>query len=137
MNDWLQQHHALIWWLVGVSAATFAATLVAVPVFVVRLPADYFATNRKAPRRDRHPVVHLAIAIVRNVVGYVFIVVGVAMLILPGQGILTILAGLGLVDFPGKHRLMQLIVKRKPVRKSLDWIRERGGKPKFQLDPAE
>jgi hypothetical protein len=135
--DWIYDHEVLTWWLVGASVVTFVATLVTVPWIVVRLPADYFVPGRASARRERHPLVHLAITIGRNIVGYVFILVGIAMLVLPGQGVLTILAGLGLVHFPGKHRLIQRIVERKPVRKSLNWIRERAGKPAFTLESGQ
>ncbi|HEY4131144.1 MAG TPA: PGPGW domain-containing protein [Gemmatimonadaceae bacterium] len=134
MFDWIQDHEVLMWWLVGVSAVTFVATLVAVPWIVVRLPTDYFVPGHERARPRRHPLVHLAIMIGRNVVGYVFIGVGIAMLVLPGQGVLTILAGLGLVDFPGKHGVIRRIVEQKPVKKSLNWIRERAGKPAFTLE---
>jgi len=134
MTDWIHQHSALMWWLVGFSAACFLATLIAVPWMVVRMPADYFTAARQAKHRERHPAVHLLLTIVRNVVGYLFLVLGVAMLILPGQGILTILAGLVLVDFPGKDRLIQRIVAKEAVRKSLNWIRGRAGRPPLVLD---
>jgi small-conductance mechanosensitive channel len=123
-----------MWWLVGVSGACFLATLIAVPWMVVRMPADYFTASRQSKAHDRHPALHLLITVLRNIVGYLFIILGVAMLILPGQGILTILAGLGLVDFPGKDRLIQRIVAQHTVRKSLDWIRQRAGRPPLVLD---
>jgi hypothetical protein len=134
MTEWFQLHRTLLWWLIGVSAATFLATLIAVPWLVVRLPADYFAAEQKPKERHGHAAVHLLLTIGRNIVGYLFIIVGFAMLILPGQGILTILAGLGLVDFPGKYKLIQRIVGQSAVRKSLDWIRERAGRPPLVLD---
>lgn len=134
MTDWIAQHETLMWWLVGISAVSFVATLIAVPLMVVRLPADYFSGSRHGKRYHPHPAVHLLILLARNIVGYVFIAIGIAMLVLPGQGVLTILAGLVLVDFPGKHDLIQRNVGRRPVRKSLDWIRERAGRPPLVLD---
>jgi hypothetical protein len=62
------------------------------------------------------------------VVGYLFLVLGAFMLILPGQGVLTIVAGLALIDFPGKHRLIQWLVARPSVLKSMNWMRERAGR---------
>ena len=134
MSEWMAAHATLVWWLVGISAVSVAASLIAVPWMVVRLPADYFVRGRRTDRGQRHPAVHFVITIARNVLGYLFIVMGLAMLVLPGQGVLTILAGLALVDFPGKDRLIQRIVAKGPVRKSLDWIRERAGRPPLVLD---
>ena len=44
----------------------------------------------------------------RNAVGLVLVTAGLAMLVLPGQGIITLLVGIILMDFPGKHRLVEL-----------------------------
>lgn len=41
----------------------------------------------------------------RNVLGAILLVAGIAMLVLPGQGVPTILISLGLMNFPGKYRL--------------------------------
>ena len=102
---------------------------VPVPLMVVRIPSDYFTPEGRAAARraDRHPVLHLLITIGKNVLGYAFIALGILMLVLPGQGVLTILAGVVLVDFPGKHRLLDWLVRRPAVLKSMNWIRERRG----------
>jgi len=71
--------------------------------------------------------------VVKNVVGWLLVGAGVAMLVLPGQGILTLLVGLTLVNFPGKRDLELWLVRRVPVRRALDWIRRRAGRPPLQL----
>ena len=53
------------------------------------------------------------------------------MLVLPGQGILTILAGIMLLDFPGKHRLLRWIVAHPQVLRTLNWLRRRGHPPLY------
>ena len=63
----------------------------------------------------------------KNLLGLLLMVMGVAMLVLPGQGILSILIGLSLMNFPGKYRLERYIAGRRPIRKSLNWIRARAG----------
>jgi hypothetical protein len=55
------------------------------------------------------------------------------MLFTPGQGILTILAGLLLMNFPGKYRLERWLVQRPGVLSSLNWLRTRRGKAPFRL----
>ena len=60
--------------------------------------------------------------------------IGAAMLVLPGQGILTILAGVMLLDFPGRHRLVCWIVTRHAVLNSLNWVRRRAGRPELIVD---
>jgi hypothetical protein len=124
----------MLWWLAAASIVALVATAIGVATMVIRIPPDYFSARRQRRPRPRGSVRHLVMAIGRNVVGAFFIVIGIAMLVLPGQGVITILAGLGLTDFPGKHRLITLIVGRSAVRKSLDWIRERAGRPPLVLD---
>jgi hypothetical protein len=133
MFDWLNGHKA---WLVGlavVSAITLAASALLIPWFVARLPADYFAReSHPTPWADRHPIARIALLVLKNVVGLVLVVLGILMLVLPGQGILTIIAGTMLVDFPGRHAFVQWIVRRPPVMKALNWVRRRAKRPEFE-----
>ena len=135
LTAWVASHQQVFWALVGLSVLAFVGTLIAVPWMVVRIPSDYFARragNGRPPHR--HPIVHVLVVIGKNLVGYAFIVLGILMLVLPGQGILTLLAGIVLVDFPGKHRALQWLVTRPKVLKSMNWIRERRGKGPLILE---
>ncbi len=126
MIGWLQAHQTWMWWLVGISAFTFVVSLLAVPWLLVRIPPRYFmATKPGHPWGDQHPAVHVMLLIGKNLLGAVFIVLGALMLVLPGQGILTILAGLVLLDFPGKHKVLVWTVSRPPVLSSINWLRNR------------
>lgn len=126
-----------MWWIVIASAAMFGLTLIAVPPLVIRIPADYFAQRR---RRDiKYPlwvaVLRWGWLVVKNVLGVGFLFFGTLMLVLPGQGILTILIGLTLLDFPGKFRLQRWVVSRKGVLDSINWIRKRKDRKPLVLDP--
>ena len=129
--NWADRHETLLWWLGAASAAALVVTLVAVAVIIVRMPADYFVDRRHhhlARFRER-PALTLALTIARNVLGLAFLVAGIAMLVLPGQGLLTIFVALVLLDFPGKLRLEQSLIRRKGVRRPMNWIRRKAGKP--------
>jgi hypothetical protein len=115
----------LEWVSLLASAVMLLATATAIPWAVKRLPVDYFI--RPAPRHS------LAMMIVRNVVGSALIVLGALMLVLPGQGILTILVGLVLVDFPIKHRILMKLLCRPTVARGLDLLRKKLGRPPFIL----
>ena len=65
----------------------------------------------------------------RNALGAVLLAAGIAMLVLPGQGLLTILLGLMLVDFPGKRRAERALVARPNVFEALNWLRAKAGRP--------
>jgi len=56
-----------------------------------------------------------------------------AMLVLPGQGLLTMFISLMLLDFPGKRRLEQSIVRRPIILRSINWLRERHHRPPLEL----
>jgi hypothetical protein len=60
-----------------------------------------------------------------NAAGSLFIVAGIAMLVLPGQGVITIVVGLLLIDFPGKFRLERWLARRRPLMRGITWIRSR------------
>ncbi len=124
-----------MWWAAGVSAASVVIGLVAVRVFVVRIPPDYFARSGRAATTAtrRHPVWGAPMRVVKNLLGCVLVAAGVAMLVLPGQGVLTILVGVMLLDFPGKLKLERWIVGHRAVRESMDWLRRRAGQPPLVL----
>ncbi len=123
----MQSHRVLLGWLGATSVVTFLATLVVVPWLVVRLPADYFTYTRRCPqaRRSSHPVVRWALVILKNILGTVFIVTGILMLVLPGQGVLTIVIGITFLDFPGKYQLERRLVSFPPVLRSINWLRQK------------
>jgi hypothetical protein len=130
MIDWIQGHQAILWWLAVLSIITFVATLVAAPLLVLRIPSDYFAPGRHHRKlwTDRHPLVRGMLMAGKNLLGCVFIGTGILMLVLPGQGVLTILAGIMLLNFPGKYRLERWVVTRPQVLQSINWLRRRAGR---------
>lgn len=123
--DWAQAHPEWIGVLVGLSIATFFGSLLLLPLLIVRLPVDYFAGPHPPPRTPRHPYVRLALNVVRNVLGAALLAAGLAMLVLPGQGLLTLLGALVLLDFPGKRRFELFLVRRPRILRALNWIRRR------------
>jgi hypothetical protein len=131
MMAWIQDHELALGWLAAVSAIVFIATLVAVPLLLVRVPHDYYARGSDHPRAaiKINPLARAILMVGKNTLGCVLVVVGIAMLVLPGQGILAILAGIALADFPGKHRLERWIVSQPVVLRSVNWLRRRRGRP--------
>ncbi len=116
--------------LAAVSVATFVATLVIVPVVLIRMPSDYFVRHQRAPAQMRrsHPALRWSLLIGKNLLGGVLVLGGIAMLVMPGQGVLSILVGLTLIDFPGKFWLERKIVCRKSVHKAINWVRRKGNR---------
>lgn len=124
------------WVGVGIgSAIMFFGTLLAIPRLVARLHVDYFVGPKPPARpQTRHPLWAFVGRVLRNVAGLVFLAAGIAMLVLPGQGILTMLIGVAMLDFPGKRGLEKRLATQKHVRKSLQWLRERADVEPLRFD---
>ena len=134
MWTWIRGHATLLWWLGALSIVMFVGTLVVLPLMVARLPADYFTrdqypTGGHAPARTPR----LLGLVGKNLLGLVLIVAGVAMLVLPGQGILMILIGLMLMDVPGKHALERRLVQQPSVWQAMNWIRAKAHQPALEM----
>ena len=125
-------------WGLGLSLGLFVGSLAVVVFLLVQLPPTYFLNNhRHSPRQWRHPVLHWTALIVKNLVGAGLIVAGIVMLMAPGQGVLTLLVGLMLLDIPGKRRLEQRIVRRERVLNAINWLRGRFSKPPLVVTETE
>ena len=129
--DWVKAHDTALWWVMAVSAALTVGTLLALPWIVSRIPDDYFATKERPPLRERseHPVLRWTFRILRNLFGLILILLGIVMLVGPGQGLIAILAGLLIADFPGKRRLEMWVIRRPGLLKGINWLRAHRGRP--------
>lgn len=130
---WFQGHTTLLAWLFAGSIASLALCAVLLPIVVVRLPADHFSRRRPVapwPRTVWNWLWHVA----KNLLGAAFLLAGFAMLFLPGQGLLTMLIGLLLLDFPGKRGLERRLVARPSILRMLNAMRARRGRPPLELD---
>lgn len=116
-----------------VSIVTLIASAIAAPIVLARLPEDYFARAGSLPPAQPRSPLSRALLVLRSLLGALLILVGVAMLVLPGQGVLTIVAGLSLLRFPGKRRLQRRLLGAPGIHAVCDAIRRRAGKPPLQL----
>lgn len=132
MWDWITEHKGLIF---SVSAAMFVGSLVALPFLIARMPEDYFLRRRRdaLPFSRHHPAVRVLLLILKNLLGAGFLLAGGVMIFTPGQGILSILLGISLLDIPGKRRLELAIVRRPHVLHAINWIREKAHRPPLRL----
>lgn len=137
--EWIEVHMPVpvLWWIGIGSMVTFVGTLIVIPMLVVRMPADYLEEKRDAGCRDGAPapVWRLPYLIVKNVVGALLVLAGIAMLFLPGQGVITIVIGLSLVNFPGRKRLVRYLLRRPGVLKTMNWLRAKAGKAPIGESP--
>ena len=103
-------------------------------IAIIGAPMDLGAGRRGV---DMGPsALRLAGLVVKNVVGIVFLLAGFAMLFLPGQGVLTMLIGISLMDFPKKRELEAKMVGQPTVLGVINSMRQKFGKPPLTLAPG-
>jgi len=125
-----------VWLGVVLFVISFAISLVVVSFILIKLPPDYFKEDRlHAFWAERHPAIRLLGMIGKNLLGVVLVALGIVMSIpgVPGQGVLTILLGIMLLDFPGRQKLERKIVSQPRVLKSINQLRHRFHKPELEL----
>jgi uncharacterized membrane protein len=133
-RDWqplLEQLQPLLPILTVTGVVMAVASMLAIPWLLVRMPQDYFNTP-SWPLHYRGPL-GWCLWLVRNALALVLLAAGILMLVLPGQGILTILIALMVSTFPGKYRMERAIMRRPRVLRAANWIRRRYHKP--ELNP--
>jgi hypothetical protein len=137
LADWLPD---LTWRSVGLGVlivvVTFVVATGVVSFVVVKLPETYFHPDHdREILKDKHPAIRWAGIIGKNLAGVILIVLGVVMSLpgIPGPGLVTILFGVMLVDFPGRRRLEHTIVSRPTVQKTINNLRKRFGKKPIKL----
>jgi hypothetical protein len=132
--DWQQ----VLLWGTGLSLVAVIGTIIGIPWVVTRLPHDYFSRPRRAVWRDTadEPVFALVLGVLKNLLGALLVLLGLVMLVTPGQGLLTLLVGLLVMNFPGKYQLERWLVLRPGVLRGLNWLRSRRDQAPFDT-PAE
>jgi len=138
MLEWINAHQTMLWWLGLFSVITFVCTLILTPIIVTRIPADYFDHRRRYPprRKEQNQAIRLILLFGKNLLALILIAGGIAMLFLPGQGLLTILIGVMLLDFPGKYVIERRIVQQPKVMQTINWLRAKGDRPPLRIRPA-
>lgn len=138
LTTWLLQPLVLTV-LVGSSGLLFVLSMIGLPLALTRMPTDFFSRperRRITLAERRRPFWFVVLRGLKNGLGGLLLLLGVVMLVVPGQGLLTVFAALFLLDFPGKRRLQRWIISRRPVSRAVNAIRRRAGRPPLELTPA-
>lgn len=111
------------------SVVTFLLSLILLPYIIRTIPADYFLQfTAIQPKANAYNLKSLCLCLIRNFFGFILLFCGIAMLFLPGQGLLTIFFSLLLLSFPGKKRLIRFLTRLTSVRRTINWVRNRANK---------
>jgi len=130
----------LITQAVIVAAIAIATTALGVAM-VVWMPADYFHAGPASPPAwwRRHPVLLGAGLLVKNSLGALFVIAGAVMALplVPGPGLLFMLLGFSVLDFPGKRTVERRLLGVQTVLRSLNAIRARFRRPPLLLEAPD
>ena len=142
MTDWFSElFTSLTLGKLLLGAALFLGSVVisiaAIGIVMVKIPAHYFSSHYQRDFLPGSPwLVRWGAVIAKNVAGVFLILLGIVLSVpgVPGQGILTILLGLIMIDLPGKRPLESRIINRPAVLSAVNRLRQKYGKPVLIMD---
>lgn len=135
---WFSNHPGVLIGLGASSILIFIISILGISWFVAQIPEDYFLSSKRKPSKwqEQKPLLRMMVLFGKNIIGFSLIIGGLLMLVLPGQGLLTIVTGLLLINYPGKYKLEQKLVTIPSVFRALNWIRVKANKPPLKRKTA-
>ena len=123
----------LILWFGSISLFVFLFSLFSLKWLVSLIPEDYFINKKDSKIKTNNILIWYIVLIFKNVIGYSLILGGIIMLILPGQGLFTIIIGLMMSNYPGKYFIEKKFIAIPTVLKSINWLRRKSNKPPIRI----
>ena len=128
---WIEAHQQILQWSVVLSIIMIVLAMLIIPIRIILLPQDYLLK-----KDDRTPfltkLANKPYLIFKNLLGILLILAGIAMLILPGQGVIVLIIGLSLMNIPAKHRLMLRMMGHPRILRAINRLRSRANKPQLE-----
>lgn len=118
--------------IASISGGLAIISMVLVPVLIVQMPKDYFLGAHRIRRRGFSA---RWLMVARNILALTLFIAGLLMLVLPGQGLLTLIVAIIMSDVPGKYRVERWLVLQPGVLKAINWVRRRYHKPVIIAPP--
>ena len=135
--SWSSMNSDLLFLLGSLSIFILIISVFMMVLIIAFLPEDYFKSENRnlisSVQNSRYPLLKLLVLITKNFFGVLLLLSGILMLVLPGQGILTIITGLVFMDYPGKYKFERKLLRQKGVINSINWIRSRLSKPSLKV----
>ena len=128
-----EAYRSLIIWFGSISLFIFLFSLLTIKWLVALIPEDYFINRKISKVRSNNPALWYIVLIVKNMIGYSIVLGGIMMLVLPGQGVFTIIIGLMLSNYPGKYAIEKKFIAIPSILKSINWLRNKSNKPPLNL----
>lgn len=127
LDFFIKNQDILIYLGIG-SFIFFIIMILITPWLVGKIPYDYFV-NDKYSMKSASKITKFIVNPIRNIFGFILLILGFIMLFTPGQGIITILLAVLVMRFPYKRELEQKIIANKNILKALNWLRDKNNKP--------
>ena len=120
-------------WLQLIALASLIMLVISaslLPYLVAQLPTDYFCNQPQSAHRIFSK--KGLIRILRNLIGLILLPVGLLMLVSPGQGLLTVILALLLIDYPQKKKIEQALLQREVIFNGLNLLRKKSKVENFK-----
>ena len=134
VSNSLNNYSHYLTYLAVASIVLIGLSIILIPKIIARIPSNYFACTERPNQTNQFTFNSFVVTCIKNLFGLFLIGAGILMLVLPGQGILTILLGVLIIDFPGKYKFEQLLIRMPTVLKSLNWIRRKQNVPDLYIN---
>jgi hypothetical protein len=135
--SWSSMNSDLLFLLGSLSIFILIISVFMMVLIISFLPEDYFKSENRnlisSVQNSHYPLLKLLVLITKNFFGVLLLLSGILMLVLPGQGILTIITGLVFMDYPGKYKFERKLLRQKGVINSINWIRSLLNKPSLKV----
>ena len=122
---------------VGLFLLSLAFSFASIAVVMVKIPANYFSPHYVQDFLPNSPwIVRWGAVVAKNLFGIFLIGLGIILSLpgIPGQGFLTILLGLIMLDIPGKRPLEARIIKRPSILSAINNFRAKYNRPPLEMD---
>ena len=129
IQNLFSDYYDFFFWLGLVSSIIFIASILSIGRLVSLIPSDYFINRKDSKFKLNYPAAWIVSIIIKNIFGYILILGGILMLVLPGQGLITIFIGLMLSNYPGKYSIEKKIIATPKILKSINWLRKKSNEP--------
>ncbi len=123
----------LILWFGSISLFVFLFSLLSIKWLVSLIPEDYFINKKDSKIKTNNILIWYTVLIFKNLIGYSLILGGIMMLVLPGQGLFTIIIGLMMSNYPGKYSIEKKFIAIPTILKSINWLRRKSNKPPIRI----
>ncbi len=126
------EYHRLLSTVAIISFFICVVGILSIPYVLSAIPENYF-DKKEENSHEQWTVWFVIRKMFKNILAILLVLAGIAMLFLPGQGLLTLLVGLMLLDYPNKKALERKIISHPKVLRIINQARRNRGSKEFNF----